>query len=103
MSGKSHRSTGDAVPEEQNDLVTYSTALFVFCFLLLFIVMVFCHGAILHTQLTALRALWVTLLILLCSSLLPSNILLVLTYSDTSLDGDKYGAQRTAQVLEPEE
>lgn len=86
MSWKSHRSSGDALPaeEQQNDFVTYLTTLFVFRFLLLLIVMVFCHGAILHTQLTALRALRVTVLMLL----LPSDILLVLPDSDSSLDGD---------------
>ncbi len=86
----------DALPEEEqeNYFLPYFATLFTFCFLLPFMVVMFCHGAVLHTLLAEGRryghAVWVTVLVLLVFTvcLLPSNILLLLTYTDSSLDGD---------------
>lgn len=86
----------DALPEEEqeNYFLPYFLTLFSLCFLLPFLVMLFCHGAILHTLLAEGKryshAVWVTVLVLLVFivCLLPSNILLLLTYTDSSLDGD---------------
>lgn len=91
MSWKSHRSTDDALTEEeqQNDFVTY--------FITLFIPIptsLNCHGVL--SQCHPARA---TAALQPCTvgntsdpagvhPLLPSNILLVLTYRDSSLDGD---------------
>lgn len=85
----------DALPkdEQENYFLTYFATLFVLCFLLPFLVILFCHGAILHTLLLQgqrySHAAWVTALVLLVFvlCLLPSNLLLLLTYSDGSLAG----------------
>ncbi|CAJ1059302.1 proteinase-activated receptor 4 [Xyrichtys novacula] len=86
----------DALPEEEqeNYFLPYFSILFTFCFLLPFVVVVFCHCAVLRTLLAEgkrySRAVWATVLVLLVFivCLLPSNILLLLTYADSSLDGD---------------
>ncbi|XP_029283104.1 proteinase-activated receptor 4 [Cottoperca gobio] len=86
----------DALPEEEqeNYFLPYFATLFTFCFLLPFLVVLFCHGAVLHTLLAEGKryghAVRVTVLVLLVFivCLLPSNILLLLTYADSSLDGD---------------
>lgn len=86
----------DALPEEEqeNYFLPYFSTLFTFCFLLPFLVVLFCHGAVLHTLLAEGKryghAVRVTVLVLLVFivCLLPSNILLLLTYADSSLDGD---------------
>lgn len=86
----------DALPEEEqeNYFLPYFATLFTLCFLLPFVVMLFCHGAILRTLLAEGKryghAVRVTVLVLLVFivCLLPSNILLLLTYTDSSLDGD---------------
>lgn len=86
----------NALPEDEqeNYFLTYFATLFVLCFLLPFVVILFCHGAILCTLLVQRQryshAVWVTVLVLLVFilCLLPSNILLLLTYRDSSLDRD---------------
>uniref|UniRef100_UPI0037E8AF9D proteinase-activated receptor 4 n=1 Tax=Semicossyphus pulcher TaxID=241346 RepID=UPI0037E8AF9D len=86
----------DALPEEEQDnyFLPYFATLFTFCFLLPFLVVVFCHGAVLRTLMAEGKryghAVRVTVLVLLVFTvcLLPSNILLLLTYADSSLDGD---------------
>ncbi|XP_076595093.1 proteinase-activated receptor 4-like [Chaetodon auriga] len=86
----------DALPEEEqeNYFLPYFATLFTFCFLLPFVVMLFCHCAVLRTLLVEGKryghAIRVTVLVLLVFivCLLPSNILLLLTYTDSSLDGD---------------
>lgn len=86
----------DALPEEEqeNYFLPYFSTLFTFCFLLPFVVVLFCHVAVLRTLLAEGKryshAVWVTVLVLLVFivCLLPSNILLLLTYTDSSLDGD---------------
>ncbi|XP_067454393.1 proteinase-activated receptor 4 [Thunnus thynnus] len=86
----------DALPEEEqeNFFLPYFATLFTFCFLLPFIGILFCHGAVLRTLLAEGKryghAVRVTVLVLVVFivCLLPSNILLLLTYADSSLDGD---------------
>ncbi|XP_037635554.1 proteinase-activated receptor 4-like [Sebastes umbrosus] len=86
----------DALPEEvqQNFFLPYFATLFTVCFLLPFLVVLYCHGAVLRTLLAEGKryghAVRVTVLVLLVFivCLLPSNILLLLTYADSSLDGD---------------
>lgn len=86
----------DALPEaeQENYFLPYFATLFTLCFLLPFVVMLICHGAVLHTLLAEGKsyghAVRVTVLVLLVFivCLLPSNILLLLTYTDSSLDGD---------------
>ncbi|XP_044061884.1 proteinase-activated receptor 4 isoform X2 [Siniperca chuatsi] len=86
----------DALPEklQENFFLPYFVTLFTFCFLLPFLVVLFCHGAVLRTLLAEGKryshAIRVTVLVLLVFivCLLPSNILLLLTYADRSLDGD---------------
>lgn len=86
----------DALPEEEqeNYFLPYFTTLFTLCFLLPFVVMLYCHGAILRTLLAKRQryghAVRVTILVLVVFILcvLPSNILLLLTYTDSSLDTD---------------
>lgn len=86
----------DALPEEEqeNYFLPYFATLFTVCFLLPLAVVLFCHGAVLHTLLAEGKryshAVWVTVLVLVVFivCLLPSNILLLLTYTDSSLDGD---------------
>lgn len=86
----------DALPEEehQNFFFPYFATLFALCFVLPFLIVVYCHTAVLRTLLAQGKryshAVWVTVLVLLVFivCLLPSNILLLLTYTDTSVDGD---------------
>ncbi|KAM9356913.1 proteinase-activated receptor 4 [Symphorus nematophorus] len=86
----------DALPEDEqeNYFLPYFATLFTLCFLLPLAAMLFCHGAILRTLLAEGRryghAVRVTVLVLLVFvvCLLPSNVLLLLTYADSSLDGD---------------
>uniref|UniRef100_A0A667ZPW3 F2R like thrombin or trypsin receptor 3 n=1 Tax=Myripristis murdjan TaxID=586833 RepID=A0A667ZPW3_9TELE len=86
----------DALPEHEHEnyFLPYFATLFTLCFLLPFLVILFCYGAVLRTLVAAGRryshAVHVTLLILLVFVLcfLPSNILLLLTYTDSSLEGD---------------
>lgn len=85
----------DALPEEeqQNFFLPYFATLFTVGFLLPFLVVLYCHGAVLRTLLAEGKryghAVRVTVLVLLVFivCLLPSNILLLLTYADSSLDG----------------
>uniref|UniRef100_A0A3Q2PX05 F2R like thrombin or trypsin receptor 3 n=1 Tax=Fundulus heteroclitus TaxID=8078 RepID=A0A3Q2PX05_FUNHE len=80
----------DVLPEseQQKFLLPYFSTLFVFCFLLPFVVVLFCHSAILHTLLAERRryshAIRVTVLVIVVfiACLLPSNLLLLLTYSN---------------------
>lgn len=86
----------DALPEEeqQNFFLPYFATLFTLCFILPFAMVLYCHGAVLHTLLAEGKryghAVRVTVLVLLVFivCLLPSNILLLLTYTDSLLDGD---------------
>ncbi|KAK9518560.1 hypothetical protein VZT92_023864 [Zoarces viviparus] len=86
----------DALPEEEqeNYFLPYFATLFAFCFLLPLLVVLYCHGAVLRALLAKGKryshAVRVTVLVLLVFivCLLPSNILLLLTYTDSSLDGD---------------
>lgn len=86
----------DALPEEEqeNYFLPYFATVFTLCFLLPFVLMLFCHCAILRTLLAEGKryghAVRVTVLVLFVFivCLLPSNILLLLTYTDSSLDGD---------------
>lgn len=86
----------DALPEEeqQNFFLPYFASLFAFCFVLPLAAVVFCHGAVLRTLLAEGKryshAVRVTVLVLLVFivCLLPSNVLLLLTYTDSLLDGD---------------
>ncbi|KAM4732978.1 proteinase-activated receptor 4 [Anableps anableps] len=86
----------DALPEneQENFFLPYFSTLFVTCFLLPFIIVMFCHSAVLRTLLAEGKrynyAIRVTLLVMVVFivCLLPSNILLLMTYSDTLLDGD---------------
>ncbi|XP_071401252.1 proteinase-activated receptor 4 isoform X2 [Centroberyx affinis] len=87
----------DALPEDEqeNYFMPYFASLFVLCFLLPFLVILFCYGAVLRTLVAAgdryNHAVRVTVLVLLVFivCLLPSNILLLLTYCDGCLDGDE--------------
>lgn len=86
----------DALPEEdqENYFLPYFATLFSICFLLPFIGILFCQGIVLRTLLAEGKryghAARVTVLVLVVFivCLLPSNILLLLTYADSSLDGD---------------
>ncbi|XP_040904247.1 proteinase-activated receptor 4 isoform X2 [Toxotes jaculatrix] len=86
----------DALPEEgqENYFLPYFATLFSVCFLLPFLVVLFCHGAVLCTLLAEGKryghAIRVTVLVLLVfiGCLLPSNILLLLTYVDNLPEGD---------------
>ncbi|XP_038554518.1 proteinase-activated receptor 4 [Micropterus salmoides] len=79
----------DALPEEaqENYFLPYFVILFTLCFLLPFLVVLFCHGAVLRALMNGGKqyrhAVWVTVLVLLVFivCLLPSNILLLLTYA----------------------
>lgn len=85
----------DALPENEQDhfFLPYFVTLFATCFLLPFIIVMFCHCAILRTLVAEGQryghAIRVTVLVMVVFivCLLPSNVLLLLTYSDT-LDGD---------------
>ncbi|KAM7389265.1 hypothetical protein PAMP_023253 [Pampus punctatissimus] len=86
----------DTLPEEEQEIyfLPYFATLFTFCFLLPFIGILFCQGAVLRTLLAEGKryghAIRVTVLVLVVfiMCVLPSNILLLLTYADSSLDGD---------------
>ncbi|XP_070692815.1 proteinase-activated receptor 4 isoform X1 [Pempheris klunzingeri] len=86
----------DALPEEEHEnyFLPYFATLFTLCFLVPFMVVLFCHGAVLRTLLADGKrhghAVRVTVLVLVVFivCLLPSNILLLLTYADSSLEGD---------------
>ncbi|XP_030595871.1 proteinase-activated receptor 4 [Archocentrus centrarchus] len=86
----------DALPEkeQENYFLPYFATLFAICFLLPFAIVLYCHSAVLRTLLAErkryIHAIRVTVLVLLVFivCLLPSNILLLLTYADGSLDGD---------------
>lgn len=85
----------DALPDEEQDgfFLPYFATLFFTCFLLPFVTILFCHSAVLRTLLAEGRryghAVRVTALVLVVFviCLLPSNILLLLTYAD-GMDGD---------------
>ncbi|XP_028272068.1 proteinase-activated receptor 4 [Parambassis ranga] len=86
----------DALPEEEQEkyFLPYFTTLFSSCFLLPFAGVLYCHLAVLRTLVAQGRryahAIRVTVLVLsvFIVCLLPSNILLLLTYTDSSLVGD---------------
>lgn len=86
----------DALPEAAHEsyFMPYFTTLFACCFVLPFAVVLYCHAAVLRTLLAERKryghAVRVTVLVLLVFivCVLPSNVLLLLTYADSSLDGD---------------
>ncbi|RVE67621.1 hypothetical protein OJAV_G00104640 [Oryzias javanicus] len=86
----------DALPEEEHEnyFLPYFSALFAFCFLLPFAIILFCHSAVLRTLLAERKryahAIRVTVLVLLVFIVcfLPSNVLLLLTYADNRVDGN---------------
>lgn len=89
----------DALPEkeQENYFLPYFATLFTFCFLLPLLVILFCHCAVLRTLVAEGKryshAIRVTVLVLVVFivCLLPSNILLLLTYADYSsedVDGE---------------
>ncbi|XP_075994447.1 proteinase-activated receptor 4 [Genypterus blacodes] len=90
----------DALPEmeQENYFLPYFTTLFALCFLLPFLLTLYCHCAVLRTLVAEGKryshAIRVTVLVLVVYivCLLPSNILLLLTYADNSSeDGDGDG------------
>nr|XP_012778003.1 proteinase-activated receptor 4 [Maylandia zebra] len=86
----------DALPEDEHEnyFLPYFATLFATCFLLPLAIVLYCHSTVLATLLAGGKfyghAIRVTVLVLLVFIvfLLPSNILLLLTYADSSLDGD---------------
>ncbi|XP_041845524.1 proteinase-activated receptor 4 isoform X2 [Melanotaenia boesemani] len=96
----------DALPEDEHEtyFLPYFTTLFASCFLLPLTIVVFCHTAVLRTLLAERKrygqAIMVTVLVLLVFivCLLPSNILLLLTYTDSWADGDEF-RQRAKTAL----
>lgn len=84
----------DALPEDTqlHFFLPYFVTLFTSCFLLPFIIIVFCHSAVLHTLITEGKhyghAVRVTVLVMLVFivCLLPSNILLLIHYTEKSDD-----------------
>ncbi|XP_042070624.1 proteinase-activated receptor 4 [Haplochromis burtoni] len=86
----------DALPEDEHEnyFLPYFATLFATCFLLPLAIVLYCHSTVLRTLLAGGKfyghAIRVTVLVLLVFIvfLLPSNILLLLTYADSSLDGD---------------
>ncbi|XP_056455977.1 proteinase-activated receptor 4 isoform X2 [Gadus chalcogrammus] len=86
----------DALPvqEQETYFLPYFTTLFTLCFLLPFLVIVYCYSAVLRTLVAGGKryshAVRVTALVLVVFlvCMLPSNILLLLTYSDSILDGE---------------
>ncbi|CAL8262338.1 unnamed protein product [Lota lota] len=84
----------DALPAQQQKtyFMPYFTALFTLGFLLPFLVMVYCYSAVLRTLVAAGKqyghAVRVTALVLVVFlvCMLPSNVLLLLTYADSVLD-----------------
>lgn len=85
----------DALPEDEHEnyFLPYFATLFATCFLLPLAIVLYCHSTVLCTLLAGEKlyghAIRVTVLVLLVFIvfLLPSNILLLLTYADSSLDG----------------
>ncbi|KAM4554772.1 proteinase-activated receptor 4 [Odontesthes bonariensis] len=85
----------DALPQDTHNsyFLPYFATLFATCFLLPLAIILFCHGAVLRALLAEGRryrhAVWVTVLVLLVFivCLLPSNVLLLLTYVDGLADG----------------
>ncbi|XP_040030785.1 proteinase-activated receptor 4 [Gasterosteus aculeatus] len=88
----------DALPEQEQDrfFLPYFCTLFTFCFLLPLLVVLYCHSAVLHSLLAEGKryghAVRVTVLMLLVFlvCLLPSNVLLLLTYADGKDGEDLY-------------
>uniref|UniRef100_A0A3Q4M2S5 F2R like thrombin or trypsin receptor 3 n=1 Tax=Neolamprologus brichardi TaxID=32507 RepID=A0A3Q4M2S5_NEOBR len=86
----------DALPEDEHEnyFLLYFATLFATCFLLPLAIVLYCHSTVLRTLLAGEKfyghAIRVTVLVLLVFIvfLLPSNILLLLSYADSSLDGD---------------
>ncbi|KAJ8405304.1 hypothetical protein AAFF_G00322950 [Aldrovandia affinis] len=86
----------DALVEEEQErfFYPYFTSLFAVCFLLPLLVILFCYGAVLRTLLASgeryMHAVRVTALVLLVFVVcfLPSNVLLLLHYSETYLIED---------------
>lgn len=86
----------DALPvaDQEYYLLPYFTTLFTLCFLLPLLVILYCYSAVLCTLVAGGRrynhAVRVTALVLVVFvvCLLPSNILLLLTYSNSGLDGE---------------
>lgn len=86
----------DALPEEEQEkyFLPYFITLFSSCFLLPFAGVLYCHLAVLRTLVAqgkrCAHAIRVTVLVLsvFIVCLLPSNILLLLTYTDSLLDED---------------
>ncbi|XP_062332456.1 proteinase-activated receptor 4 [Osmerus eperlanus] len=87
----------DALPEYEQDnyFLPYFATLFSVCFLLPLLLILFCYGAVIRTLLAGgqryTHAVKVTVLVLVVFvvCLLPSNILLLLHYSDSYLIEDK--------------
>ncbi|KAG7271182.1 hypothetical protein CRUP_034697 [Coryphaenoides rupestris] len=85
----------DALPavDQEYYFLPYFTTLFTLCFLLPLLVIVYCYIAVLCTLVAGGRryshAVRVTVLVLVVFvvCLLPSNVLLLLTYSNSALDG----------------
>ncbi|XP_030640771.1 proteinase-activated receptor 4 [Chanos chanos] len=86
----------DALPAEEQEkfFMPYFITLFSVFFLLPLVLILFCYGAVVYTLVTGGRrfahAIGVTVLVLLVFivCLLPSNLLLLLHYSDSYLTGD---------------
>ena len=86
----------DALPvqKQQTYFLPYFATLFALCFLLPLLVIVYCYGAVLRTLVAGGKryghAARVTALVLVVFlvCMLPSNVLLLLTYSDSLLDGE---------------
>ncbi|KAJ8337828.1 hypothetical protein SKAU_G00367940 [Synaphobranchus kaupii] len=87
----------DALPQEEQEHFFYSyfATLFAVCFLLPLLVVLFCYGSVLRTLLAGRKryahAVRVTVLVLLVFVVcfLPSNLLLLLHYSDSYLINDE--------------
>ncbi|XP_008419202.1 proteinase-activated receptor 4 [Poecilia reticulata] len=86
----------DALPEsvQENYFLPYFATLFTTCFLLPFVIVMFCHSAILRTLLAegrkychTIRVMGLMIMVFIVF-LLPCNVLLILTYSDSWPDGE---------------
>ncbi|XP_024286435.1 proteinase-activated receptor 4 [Oncorhynchus tshawytscha] len=86
----------DALPEEEHEnyFLPYFLTLFFLCFLLPLLVVLYCYGSVIRTLLAGgqryAHAVRVTVLVLVVfvGCLLPSNVLLLLHYSDSYLVDD---------------
>lgn len=86
----------DALPEKFHDnyFLPYFTTLFTVCFLLPFLIILYCYGAVIRTLMAGgkryTHAVRVTVLVLVVFlvCLLPSNVLLLLHYSGSKLIKD---------------